>query len=85
MPTRRDAKSKINPLGLTRARLALIDEASDQELDNANKVGSIGFMARMLVQVPCRTRRSRRVASSAPTAVSQSKCSLAILGWYLRG
>jgi len=51
MPTRRDAKSKMNPLGLTPGRLALIDEAGDQELENANQVGSVGFMARMLVQV----------------------------------
>lgn len=51
MATRRDVTSRMNPLGLTPGRLALIDEAGGQELENANQVGSVGFMARMLVQV----------------------------------
>ena len=44
-------RSKANPLGITPAQLALIVEAEHQEVENAKDAGTVGFMARMLVQV----------------------------------
>ena len=43
--------AKLNPLGITPVQLALIHEAEQQERENANDAGTVGFMARMLVQV----------------------------------
>jgi len=49
-PRRRDVTAE-NPFGITPAALALINEAEQHELQSATDVGSVGFMARMLVQV----------------------------------
>lgn len=39
------------PLGISQITLALIHEAEEQELTSAVDAGTVGFMARMMVQV----------------------------------
>jgi hypothetical protein len=48
---RRPSDAKPNPLSITPAQFGLMDEAAHQERESATDAGSIGFMARMLVQV----------------------------------
>lgn len=51
MAMRRRSVSPANPLGLSQTTLALIHEAEEQELMSAADAGTVGFMARMMVQV----------------------------------
>jgi len=51
MAMRRRSVSPANPLGISQTTLTLIHEADEQELTTAVDAGTVGFMARMMVQV----------------------------------
>lgn len=48
---RKAAATALNPLGISKAELRLVEEASYAELESAREAGTLGYLARMLVQV----------------------------------